>query len=103
MPVKVKSIRFLYVVALFAGFGFLYPIVGTYFGDHWPFTSMRSNWWILLYPGGLTLLGDTLKDDIDIDQRIAIAIGINGVLYAVVGAIVGGSFALVQRVRRISN
>jgi len=64
---------------------------------------MRSNWWILLYPGGLTLLGDTLKDDIDIDQRIAIAIGINGVLYAVVGAIVGGSFALVQRVRRISN
>lgn len=93
--------KFRHVVALFAGFGLLYPIVGTCFGDHWPFTSMRSDWWILLYPGGLTLLGDTFKDDID--QRIAIAIGINGVLYAVVGAIVGGGLALVQRGRRISN
>jgi hypothetical protein len=97
--------RLRYLVSVFAGFGLFFPIALVGINDCCPFKGLDSDRWLLLWPSMVILVGDTLKPPtwFETASELAFSIGINIVLYALVGLMVGGLFALVRRLRVTAN
>jgi hypothetical protein len=96
--VGVTKWRFRRVIALSAGLGLVAPALFYAFGE---FFGAEGDWLLLLFPAGVTLLGDSRQPPTPIEtmERIAFALGLNVVLYLVLGTIVWGLFTFVQRLR----
>jgi hypothetical protein len=90
--------RFRRVIALSAGLGLVAPALLFEFGE---FFGAKSDWWLILFPTAVMLLGDSMRPPTRLEtmERIAFVLGLNVFLYLVVGAIVWGLFTFVQRLR----
>jgi hypothetical protein len=90
--------RFRRVIALSAGLGLVAPALLFVFNR---FFGADSDWWLVLFPTALTLLGDSLRPSTQLEtmERIAFALGLNVLFYLVLGTIVWALFTFVQRLR----
>ena len=86
------------VIALSAGLGLVAPALLLVFSE---FFGAESDWWLVLFPTALTLLGDSRQPPtwLETMERIAFALGLNVLWYLVLGTIVWGLFTFVQRLR----
>jgi hypothetical protein len=90
--------RFRRVIVLSAGLGLVAPALLYVFSE---FFGAESDWWLVLFPTCVILLGDSLQPPTQLETmgRIAFALGLNVLLYLVLGVIVWGLFTFVQRLR----
>ena len=89
--------RFRRIVALSAGLGLVTPILFVFAG----FFGANSDWWLILFPTVVSLMGDSMQPPTHLEtmERIAFAVGLNVLLYLVLGTIVWALFTLIQRLR----
>ena len=97
-PAGVTKWRFRRVIALSAGLGLVAPALLFVFSE---FFGAKSDWWLVLFPTGVMLLGDSMQPPTRLEtmERIAFVLGLNVLLYLVLGVIVLGLFTFVQRLR----
>lgn len=90
--------RFLRVIALSAGLGLVAPALLFVFNE---FFAAEGDWWLVLFPTAVMLLGDSMRPPTRLEtmERIAFVLGLNVFLYLVLGVIVWGLFTFVQRLR----
>jgi hypothetical protein len=89
-------------VALFAGLGAVGPIV--LFAVTYRCNS-TSDWWLILWPTGVMLLGDTREPPTSFElwEELCVSLAANLVLYALVGVIVTSLLTGVRRLRAGPN
>jgi len=90
--------QFRHIVALFAGLGLFAP-AGLFLINYC--CGPESDWWLVFWPTAYTLLGDSFEPPtpVEIGERWAFAIGLNVVLYVLVGTLVWSVIAVVRRLR----
>jgi hypothetical protein len=90
--------RFRRVVALSAGLGLVAPALLFVLVESF---GAKGDWLLVLFPTAVTLLGDFPQPETRFEHmgRIAFALGLNVLLYLVLGVIVWRSFTFVQRLR----
>jgi len=98
----VSKWKFRHVVALFAGLGLLAPAAVLFIGGY---LKWGGDWLIVFWPSALTLLGDRFRPPTQFEVIIewAVAIGINVLLYAIVGMVIWGVVAITQQLKTKSN
>jgi hypothetical protein len=91
------------IVALFAGLGVVSPIA--LFAVDFYCNAHESDWWLLLWPTGAMLLGDTRepRTSFELFAEWCLSLAANPVLYALVGVIVASLLAGVRRLRAKLN
>jgi hypothetical protein len=69
------------------------------------YCGLGGDWLMLFWPTGLTLLGDTFRPRLwfEIISDWAIAIGLNVLLYAIVGMVVWAVVAIARQLRTKSD
>jgi len=94
--------QFRHVIALFAGLGLIAPAGVLFIGGY---CGWGGDWLFVFWPTALTLLGDRLRPPtwFEIISDWAVAIGLNVLLYAVVGTVVWGVVAIARQLRTKSN
>ena len=97
-PAGVAKWRFRRVIALSAGLGLVAPALLFVFSE---FFGAESDWWLVLFPTGVMLLGDSMRPPTQLEtiERIAFVLGLNVLLYLLLGVILWGLFTLVPRLR----
>ncbi|MGA6973985.1 MAG: hypothetical protein WBY93_20320 [Candidatus Binatus sp.] len=98
----VSKWKFRQVIALFAGLGLLAPAGVLFIGGY---LNWGGDWSIVFWPTALMLLGDTFRPPtwFEVISGWSVAIGINVLLYAIVGTVVWGAVAITRQLRAKSN
>ena len=91
-----------HVVALFVGLGLFAPAVVLFIGGY---CGWESDWLLLFWPTAVAFLGDRLRPPtwFEVISEWAVVIGINVLLYAIVGTVVWGAIAIARQLRPKSN
>jgi hypothetical protein len=94
--------KFRHVVALFAGLGLFAPAVVLFIGGY---CGWGGDWLIVFWPSALTLLGDRFRPPTwsEVVTDWTIAVGINVLLYAIVGTVVWAAVAVARQLQRKTN
>ena len=102
LVVDASKWQFRYVIAPFAGLGLIAPAGVLFIGGY---CGWGGDWLILFWPTALTLIGDRFRPPTgsEIIGEWVVAIGINVLLYAVVGTVVWGIVAIARQLRARSN
>jgi hypothetical protein len=90
------------IVALFAALGVVGPIVLAAVSFC---CNATSDWWLLLWPTGVMLLGDSREPPTTFElwEHWCVSLAANLVVYALVGVIVASLLAGVRRLRPRPN
>ncbi len=100
--VRLSKWQFRHVIALFAGLGLFAPAGVLFIGGY---CGWGGDWLIVFWPTALTLIGDRFRPPtwFEVISEWAVAIGINVLLYAIVGTVVWGVVAITRQLRAKSN
>jgi hypothetical protein len=98
----ISRMKFRHVIALFAGLGLFAPAAVLFVGGY---LDWGGDWLIVFWPTALTLIGDRFRPPtwFEVISEWTVAIGINVLLYAIVGMVVWGTVAIAGQLRPKSN